>query len=169
MEREIHSRDMLQKAREIDSSDTVVLFPAKYGDKWLRQLRQQFSRSTLINFNFLGTEVLLPKFTLTTDIFKMTNRYLILQEKKLLLRASRYLLTTNDNPEAIAELLREAPWIRLSLFRWGIDVDFWQAMCSQGQAKQQLGIDADDCVIVLSQRLIPDYQVDRFLEALAKA
>lgn len=167
--REVHSLEMLHKAKEIDFPDTVVLFPARNDTKWLRQLRQQFNRSNLIHFNFLSTGLLLPQFVPSGNIFKLANRFLIMRAQKSLLRGIRSLLTTSDNPEALAQLRREAPWIRLPMFRWGLDTDFWQAMCSKEQAKKQLGIEADDCVIVLSQRLIPEYQLDRFLEALAKA
>ena len=58
--------------------------------------------------------------------------------------------------------------INISEFNFGIDIDFWQSDKSKQQARQTLNIPIDKYIIFLSQRLVPEYQIEKFIQTISR-
>jgi len=162
------SRPMLRWLRKQDSPDTVFLVPVNLYDVWVKKMILSVRFSHILYYNFLNTSLMLPRPLDPCQPLKAANRWLINREQKRWLGRVEHLLVANDNPGALSRLLEIYPGIRPHYFGWGLDLDFWKPVRSKAEARERLGVAPDKFMIVLAQRLVPPYQVDRFIEALAR-
>ena len=165
---EDYSASMLDYARLTNNSETVLLIRATEFTRGTGKLLAAMNKARVIRYHFLNNQILLPVPISTLNPLKAINRWLINREKNLWLRGSKNVLTSYNNPEALDEFQRRYPELNVFLFKQGMDLDFWKPVIPKQGARRSLGIPSDLFVIVLSQRLIPDYQLDRFIEALAR-
>lgn len=163
---EIFSAEIVQKVCEHDGEDTVFMLPVSVDTKWTREITKSIRSGAILYFNFLNSSILLP-FPYANNLLKNINRWFANQERKNWLRRVDNLLTMDDNPDALAKVQTLYPNMRINYFMWGYDLDYWSPVVSKFEARKDLGISSDTYVIFLSQRLVHEYQIDRFIEALA--
>lgn len=165
---EIYSETIIKQIGEYDDKDTVFMLPAKEYSLWLTEILATIKMSKILYFYFLNNEMLLTNPIHTVNPLKAVNRLLLNREKLLGMREVRDLLISNNNPEAQNKLQQKYPLLRMFFFKNGMDLDFWRPVMSKSEARKLLAIPSDSFVIVLSQRLIPDYQIDRFIETVSR-
>jgi len=78
------------------------------------------------------------------------------------------LLTSYSDSEAVKKAEQINPNLKASKFVWGLDFDYWYPIIDKETARRKLKIPVEAFVILLSQRLVPEYQVDRFIEVIAQ-
>ena len=151
------------------NKDRLVLFvSSKPHNHLISGLINVLRPYKLIHYNFVSTKLLLVNSPGTLNPIKYAHRFSIAWEKKKWLNRVSNLLTPNDNPEALKELKYRYPDINVFLFETGLDFDFWKPVMSREQARTKLDIPQGSFVIVLSQRLVPEYQVDKFIKVMAQ-
>lgn len=163
----VYSEDILAKVRDYDNENTVFMLPAAVYNKWLAGVIAAINEANIIYYNLLNNGVLLPSSINTANPFKALNRGLINLEKYLWLKKMRVLLTPNTEPQAVKQLKTRYPQMSIYELKWGLDQEFWQRVITRDEARSKLGIDPGQYVVLLSQRLVPEYQLDRFIEAVA--
>lgn len=166
--RELQSPVMLDHARSMNRRDFVVMVPATVYTHWLGEFIACFPSARFLHYNFLNSQKMLPELVRTPHPLKYLNRLLLEREKRHWMSRVKNLLTSNDNPGALAKLHENYPGMNIFLFKQGMDLQFWQATMSRSEAKAKLGIPDDDYAIVLSQRLVPEYQVDKLITVVSR-
>ncbi len=166
-DRAIYSEEMLEEAADYNNSNTVVFIPATVLTPFTRDLQKAFSQAQIIHYNLVNTKLLLPAHAHTTNPVKHMHRHQLDKAKHQSLRSMKNLLTTNDNPAALQQLIDGYPDINVHTFRLGLDLDFWTRTKTRAEARAGLGISQDSFVLVTSQRLVPEYQIDKLIGALA--
>jgi glycosyltransferase involved in cell wall biosynthesis len=167
LSRETYSKEMLREAKRQSTSGTVFLLPVMSKTKWFRKFKNNIKTSYVLRVHGLSSSLLLGNFSRSRNILKTVNRWRLSREHAAIMREVQHLLITNDDPQAISLVEEKYPWINLFHFVWGLDLDYWKPICSKWEARENLGIEQEDFVILLSQRLVPAYQVDKFLQALS--
>jgi glycosyltransferase involved in cell wall biosynthesis len=165
--RENYSQGILDQIHKNDAKGTVFMLPAAVYSRWMKEIIGSIQQASILHYNLLNNRLLLPNRVKTGNPFKALNQCLINLEKTSALTRVQALLTPNTDPHAITRLNREFPEISVYELKWGLDHDFWQAVIGRDEAREILGIDSCEYVIVLSQRLVPEYQVDKFIQAVA--
>lgn len=165
---EIFSQEIVEYVKKHDDGNTVFILPAKVFSRWLWVIFGSIKRSRVLFYNFLNSGLLLPNETKPRHLGKRVNNCLMNREKSLWMKRTLNLLTSSDNPEALARLSQLYPDLRLFYFKMGMDFDFWYPVMPKKTARESLHIPNEKFVIILSQRLVPEYQVDKFIEVLAR-
>ncbi len=165
--RRIHSQGMIDRIRKYDRDETVFFISAAYYLTYLKNSINRIDKAKVLYYNFLNTQKLLPLDYSFTKPLRTVSAVLLNGEKAAGMRRVKNLLTASDNCEALAELKRTYPQMKVHLYQMaGLNLDFWKPVMSKNESRALLGIALSKFVIVLSQRLVPEYQIDRFLEVI---
>ncbi len=121
----------------------------------------------VLYYHFLNSEFLLPQFDFSINPLKLIHRMLINRQKAIRLK---YI----ENLQVLSEELKESVQSRYTakrvfLARLGIDLSFWKNVVTKDEARNKAGLDSDSFVFLMSQRLVPEYQIDKWLKALSFA
>jgi glycosyltransferase involved in cell wall biosynthesis len=153
---------------ECSSQDKVtVLLPTTVDFSRFLHAKIQELNPHVLYYHFLNSEFLIPQFDFSINPLKLIHRLLINGQKALRLR---YI----DNLQVLSEELQETvqskyPAKNVFLARLGIDLSFWQNVVTKDEARNNAGLDIDSFVFLMSQRLVPEYQIDKWLQALSEA
>lgn len=165
---ETYSSLIIEEICKQDIQGTIFMLPAKMYTYWLDRIIKSIRNANILYYNFLNSRLMLPSPINTYNPLKAINRWLINREKTKWLKRVKHLLTTNDNSEAISEIRKKNRNITIYYFLWGLALDFWKPVLKKQEARRSLGIPKDLFVIVLSQRLVPEYQIDKFIEVMSR-
>jgi glycosyltransferase involved in cell wall biosynthesis len=165
---DIYSNEILKWAKRYDGKDTIFMLPIIPERLIEKKIIISLKQSKVLYYNFLNSERILPSKVNTLNPLKRINRLLINYNKMKWLKKVKNLLSVNDNPKAQEKLKIMIPNINIFLFRTGLDCDYWRPVVDKVEARRILNIPQDSFVILLSQRLVPEYQVDKFIECLTK-
>lgn len=166
--RKIFSPGILDQVGEHDRKDTVFLVSIKSHMTYINKIIKTLKNAKLIHYNFINSEYMLPNYGKNTNLFKTAGQFISNRSKIRGVKSIRNLLTMNDNPDALSRLKELSPSINIFNFMWGYDLDFWRPIISKTEARESLGISKDKYVILLSQRLVPEYQIDEIIIALSE-
>lgn len=165
---EIFSDELLKYIRDNDSPDTVFMFPITKPTPWLHKITSAVRHGKILHYNFLNSSLMLPTRFEGSGIIKKVGILLANRAKTAWMGRVKNLLTMHDNPQALSTLQALYPALRIFYFMWGYDLDYWKPVLGKKAARKELGLPQAGFIIVLSQRLSPEYQVDRVIEALSK-
>lgn len=165
---EIYSSELVREVMTENMDNTVVMLPTTVRTPWIADIIKAANKTKIIYYNFLNSSLMLPIEIETIHPLKIINRLLINRERLNWLQKIDGLLTTNDNPLAIERLLQLNPNMKVFYFYWGIDIEYWKPYITKEQARKELGLDAGEFILLLSQRLVPVYQIDRFIEVMSR-
>jgi len=164
----LYSRDLLILAKCYDSENTIFMIDAQFYKYINVKLINTIKKSKILFYHFLNSKLLLPDSINNINPLKIINNLLIRYNKIRWLKGIKNLLTSNNNPEALNNLKKIFPIINIFLFEFGLDCDYWRPVVDKVEARRILNIPQYSFVILLSQRLVPEYQVDKFIECLTK-
>ncbi len=165
---EIYSQEILDQVESHDGRNTIFMMPATPLSLWKREIAKRINESRVLFTHFINAGLLLPMPVRTFNPLKAMNRWLINKEKGELLNMIQNLLVSNNNPESLEQIRRGYPCLAVFMFHNGMDLDYWKALMTKSEARSILGLPRDKFLILLSQRLVPPYQVDKFIEVLAR-
>lgn len=162
------SEKYTDEIRHNDNQDTIFLVPVSIHRLWFRRAIMQVRKADLLYITLLNSELMLTGPVETRNPLKaIYRRYQNFIKDKWMKRV-RNLLVQNDNPKAIVKIKAAYPLMNVHLFQMGLDLNFWKPLQLKQESRILLGIPADIFVIVLSQRLVPLYQIDRFIEVVSR-
>lgn len=164
---EIYSQELLLEAKKLDGAGTVFILPALSKSQWINKFRKTIKKSLILRAHGLSSSLLLGNYCRSRNIFRQLNRWFLSREHAVSMRDIQHLLITKDNPQAISLLKQKYPWINVFFFVWGMDLEYWKPLYTQKEARKMLEVDQEIFFILLSQRLVPAYQVDKFLQTLS--
>jgi len=165
---EIYSDKLLQSVMKLDSPDTVFMLPVSRHTHWMRRINSAVKLGKILHYNFLNSSLMLPVRYGGKSITKAIGTFMANRIKSAWMYRVKNLLTMKDSPQALATFQALYPALRIFYFMWGYDLDYWKPVLGKKAARKDLGLPQAGFVIVLSQRLSPEYQVDRVIEALSK-
>ncbi len=164
---ELYSDIIRVNVREFDTKQTVFMLPSTVRSNWMKDIVGDVKNAKVLYYNLLNDCIMLPSTISSTNPFKAMNHYLLNREKVQWLGSMNNLLTGNSNPEAVEQIRSDYPQMNIFPLTLGVDLEFWRRDKTKKESRVYLGIDPDCYVLVLSQRLVPEYQVDRFIETIA--
>lgn len=165
---EIYSQSIIEELKNYNDINTVIMLPATVRTKWMVSLLESIRDTRHLYYHYLNEALLLPSKINTFNPFKAYNRYLLNKEKLKWLKKMNVLLTGYSNPDALNRTEKINPNLKAIRFEMGLDLDFWYPVIDKATARRKLNIPNETFVILLSQRLVSEYQVDRFIEVIAK-
>ena len=165
---EIYSQSIIEKLKNYNDINTVIMLPATARTKWMVSILESTRNAKHLYYNYLNDALLLPSKINTFNPFKAYNRYLLNKEKLKWLKKMNVLLTGYSNPDALNRAEEINPMLKAIRVKLGLDLDFWYPVIDKAAARRKLNIPNETFVILLSQRIVPEYQVDRFIEVIAK-
>ncbi len=165
---DLYSIEILRWAKRNDDIDTIFMLPITAERLIEKKIISSLKKSQILYYNFLNSERILPSTFKTFNPLKIINQLLIKYNKMKWLKKVKNVLSVNDNPEALEKLKKIRPNINIFLFEFGLDCDFWKPVVDKVEARRVLNIPYDYFVIILSQRLVPEYQIDKFIECLQR-
>jgi glycosyltransferase involved in cell wall biosynthesis len=164
-----YSKVMLEHARQYDRENVIFFIPSTEIYPFRDKLIKATSLSRKVHYNALNTKVLIPSLQFSYNPVLLIHRLLL---KRVCLRnllQIRNLMTQEDNPLALKQIKEKNPEMNIFTFRIAnFDLDFWKQDISKEAARKQLNIPDDLFVMVLSQRLVPVYQIDKFIEVISQ-
>lgn len=164
----LYSNKLLEYARANNKSNVILMFPSTVISPFKWDLFAILNNVRIIQYNFLNTKLMFPYIESTMNPIKFLHRTLISFEKKRNLSLMKNLLTSFDNPVIIEMIKSNFPHINIFEFKTGLDFNFWKMDISQKEARIQLKIPENKFVLFLSQRLVPEYQIDKFIEVVSE-
>lgn len=164
---EIWSDSYKQRMLENDTEDTVFLVPVGAHRLWLGPLVRSLKRAKLLYLTLLNSKLILPDTKYPTNPIRALKLLKINHTKKKSMGRVRNFLVQKDNPTALEKIKQTYPHLRIYHFQMGQDLEFWNRVTTKSEARKALGIPEKPFVIVMSQRLVPEYQIDRFIEVVA--
>lgn len=164
----LYSQSIIDRIKDCDDDNTVFMLPITKRDAWLDAAVKSVSKGRILYYNFLNSGSLLPGRMNVSNPRKAAAILISNRIKNKWMKRVEYLLTSEDNPQALDALTKKYGRMRFFYFKMGMDFDFWWPMVPKIVARDKLGIPKEKFVILLSQRLVPEYQVDRFIEVLAR-
>jgi glycosyltransferase involved in cell wall biosynthesis len=164
---EIYSEQILRDIEKNDTTDTVIMLPSGVYDRWLNNIIGSIKKAVIVYYNLLNISKLLPETAATANPLKALNRYFLTIQKSKCIKRMKILLTGHNDPQVMEGLHSINPMLKVFDIDWGLDHDFWYPAITKEQARVRLDIPQNEYLIILSQRLVPEYQVDRFIEVLS--
>jgi glycosyltransferase involved in cell wall biosynthesis len=165
---EIQFKNIGEYISQNDNESTIFMFPTYVYYRWLNLAVQSVRRGRILYYNFLHPRLMLPQPIATINPLKACNYHLINMKKKAWLRRVDNLYSGYIEPEDLEMIKGINPDIRIFRRIFGMEPEKWVRDKTREQARKLLGIAPEHYVIVLSQRLVPEYQVDHFIEALSR-
>jgi glycosyltransferase involved in cell wall biosynthesis len=163
-----YSKQIIKYAKANNNESVILMVPATVFNPLIKILMKSMKKATIIHYNFLNTKLLLPTVERCFNPLRLLHRYLLSKHKFNELRSMKYLLTQNDGSEDLDILRDKFDHIRLFFFKLGLDHDYWQQDKTVEEARRELDIPLSKFVIFLSQRLVPEYQIDKFIQAISE-
>jgi len=164
----LYSQELLKSAKSYDNENTIFMIDAQFYKYINVKLVNIIKQSKILFYHFVNSKLLLPNNIININPLKIINNLLIRYNKIRWLKGVKNLLTSNNNPEALNKLKKIFPTMNIFLFEFGLDYDYWRPVIDKVEARRILNIPQDPFVILLSQRLVSEYQVDKFIECLTK-
>ena len=165
---EIYSQSIIDELKNYDDYNTVIMLHATVRTKWMVSILGSIRNAKHIYYIYINVSKLLPLKISCLNPLKALSTYLINKEKLQWLKNMNILLTSYSDSEAVKKAEQINPNLKASKFVWGLDLDYWYPVIDKEAARKKLKIPAEAFVILLSQRLVPEYQVDRFIEVIAQ-
>lgn len=164
----VSSESIIAQVKLKDNSETIFMLPVTRKPSWIDDVINSIGQARIIHYNFLNSSLMLPQLLRTCNPLQILRHELLNRGKAHRLRKIRNLLTMNDNPQALCQLHKRYPQMKIFNFMWGYDLEYWQPIAGKNVARKDLGILDDRFMVLLSQRLSPEYQVDKVIIALSK-
>ena len=168
LRKELYSKSIIEELKKYDDNNTVLMLPATVRTKWMVSILGSIRNAKHIYYIYINDSKLLPLKISCLNPLKALSTYLINKEKLQWLKNMNILLTSYSDSEAVKKAEQINPNLKASKFVWGLDLDYWYPVIDKEAARKKLKIPAEAFVILLSQRLVPEYQVDRFIEVIAQ-
>jgi glycosyltransferase involved in cell wall biosynthesis len=168
LRKEMYSQSIIDELKKYDDYNTVIMLPATVRTKWMKHVINFTYKGKHIYYIYINDSKLLPYKINTLNPFKAFSTYLVNKQKLKWLKKMNVLLTSYSNPDALSKVEKINPNLKMIKFVWGFDYDFWYSIIDKATARRNLNIPNEAFVILLSQRLVPEYQVDRFIEVIAQ-
>jgi len=164
----LYSNKLIDYARADNGSNVVLMFPSTVISPFKSDLFKAMNKARIIQYNFLNAKLMFPGIEKTLNPFQLMHRILLSLAKKRNLNSMKNLLTSFDNPVILEKIKANYPHINIFRFKTGLDFDFWKKDISLEEARKQVKIPENKFVFFLSQRLVPEYQIDRFIEVISE-
>ena len=165
------SLSVIHQINALRDNNTVFLLPATVETPFTRKTVNLLQKKNIpfIHYNLLNSKLLLPTIEHTNNPVKTIHRFFLAKKRKKHLQSIQYLLSTRDNSfdEFLNKFIKYAQF-EVFEFSLGVDLSYWNLHMTEKEAKAKLGIHEDEFVIFLSQRVVPNYQIDKFIIALSK-
>ena len=168
LRKELYSKSIIEELKKYDDNNTVLMLPATVRTKWMVSILGSIRNAKHIYYIYINDSKLLPLKISCLNPLKALSTYLINKEKLQWLKNMNILLTSYSDSEAVKKAEQINPNLKASKFVWGLDLDYWYPVIDKEAARKKLKIPAEAFVILLSQRLVSEYQVDRFIEVIAQ-
>jgi glycosyltransferase involved in cell wall biosynthesis len=163
-----YSKEIIECTKHNNKRNVTYFIPSTVNDPFIKELLSSIDKATIIYYNFLNNKLLLPDIEKSYNPLRLVHRYLLRKRKLNELRNIKYLLTYNDNSEALNILKANFPHIHINYFGLGLDCEYWKQDKTVEEARRYLNIPFDRYIIFLSQRLVPEYQIDKFIQTISK-
>jgi glycosyltransferase involved in cell wall biosynthesis len=163
-----YSKSMIEYAEKYNNSSTILFIPSKEIAPLSENLIKAFPLARKVHYNFLNTKLLLPSFVFSYNPIRLFHRFLLNRTNLRNLKGIKNLVTGEDNPLDLKKVKKINPEMSVFSFEFGVDLDFWKEDISKEEARKKLCIPNDQFIIVLSQRLVPEYQIDKFIEVISR-
>lgn len=164
----LYSKKLIEYARAYNKSNVVLIFPSTVISPFKSDLFKAMNKARIIQYNFLNAKLMFPGIEKTLNPFQLIHRSFLSLAKKRNLNSMKNLLTSFDNPVILEKIKANYPHINIFRFKTGLDFDFWKKDISNEEARKKLKIPEKKFVLFLSQRLVPEYQIDRFIKIVSE-
>jgi glycosyltransferase involved in cell wall biosynthesis len=163
----IYSKQLIEYAKKYNDKHVTFILPATDLSPFLDALVELLDKATILYRNLISTTLLLPITEWCFNPVRLLHRYLVAQKIYKCLKRIKYLLLLNDNPNALEILKAKFQNIQIFLFKIDLDFEYWSQDITVAEARNKLNIPLNKFVIFLSQRLIPGYQIDKFIQIIS--
>jgi glycosyltransferase involved in cell wall biosynthesis len=168
LRKELYSKSIIEELKKYDDNNTVLMLPATVRTKWMVSILGSIRNAKHIYYIYINDSKLLPLKISCLNPLKALSTYLINKEKLQWLKNMNILLTSYSDSEAVKKAEQINPNLKAIRFDMGLDFDYWYPIIDKETARRKLKIPVEAFVILLSQRLVSEYQVDRFIEVIAQ-
>jgi glycosyltransferase involved in cell wall biosynthesis len=162
----IFSKLVIEYARVFNNQNVIFMLPSTVISPFIETLVKSIDNANIIYYNLISTSLLLPTIEYCFNPLRLLHRYLLRRRNLQHIKTIKHLLTLNDHPHALQNLKMEFGHIKEYLFKIGMDFEYWKQDKTVEDARKLLSIPLNKFVIFLSQRLIPGYQIDKFIQAI---
>lgn len=145
--------------------ETLFLFGA-VETTFINRLYKRVKRKPHARIHWISTKLLLPPQVFSANPLVVLNRIRLSTKSIQNLKRIKHLICGQNY--ANSRLQKYNSRISVHDIGLGQDLKFWEPVISKEAARVKLSFRADEFVIVLSQRLVPEYQIDKFINVLAK-
>jgi len=144
--------------------DTVVLLATTVECSRLLHKKIKKHARHVLYYHFLSSESLFPGIAFSFNPLALFHRTLLyLQARRRIKHIQHIQFLSEELAEKFAGRYHGK---RTHLARIGMDLSFWQHQRSREVLREEKGIGKDVFVFLLSQRLVPEYQIDKWLQAV---
>jgi len=143
----------------------ILLLPA-VRKKLTVRLYYRFRKSiNIINTHFLNCESLVQSKKHSFNLLKNIHSYIKFKQQFYFLKKFTSLVVAHKKLMPKLETIING---RVYFNTFGTDLSFWKNIKSKSEARKKLGISCDKKIILLSSRLVPEYQIINVLKMVSK-
>jgi hypothetical protein len=164
----LYSKEMIDFSQSYNHEGNVLFHPATIHNPGKSELFKSISKLKIIHTHFLNDALLLPSFDFSFNPKVLLQNAVKYFAKKNNLHQMNYLISTNNNPKARKLISEKYENINIYDFTIGIDLTFWDQEIAEEKARALLNLSGNLFVFLLSQRLVPEYQIEKFIETVSK-
>ena len=148
-----------------ENKKIIILMPA-VRKKITVNIQKKFGNSIqIINTHFLNCKSLVCKKENTINIFRNIHNYVKFQQQSFFLKQITDLVVAHKK---YIPNLNKVINGKVYFNTFGTDLSFWKKNDSKQSARQKLNLSKRKKIILLSSRLIPDYQIISVLKMISK-
>lgn len=162
------SNQMINYVKQFNQENVILFIASSEINSFRSDLINVVPLARKVYFNFLNAKVLEPSLSFSFNPFRLLHRLLLLKSKLNNLKEITNLMTSEDTTNVLKKIQKINLNMNVFTFNFGLDLDFWKEDKSRIEARNILRIPSDRFVIVLSQRLVPEYQIDKFIEVISR-
>jgi glycosyltransferase involved in cell wall biosynthesis len=144
----------------------TILMPTTVDFSKFLYARISRNNPRILFYHFLDPEFLIPGVSTSWNPIKAIHRTMINHQKAVRMNLINNLQVLSE--ELQKDLIVKYPAKKIMLAKIGIDLSFWVNIISREQARESLGISSNTFLFLLSQRLVPEYQVDKWIQSLVR-
>lgn len=157
------SKAILKALYECNGDNTILVLSTSH----IHLTKQMVGHKLkILHVHFINTKLLLPIPLTVFNPVRFLHRFLYNIKQRNIVKSFKYLVT--ENTEGTDEIKSINPIVKVYNQRWEIDLAYWQRNFSKQEARNALKIPKNQYIFVLSQRLVPEYQIDKLIRVISQ-
>jgi glycosyltransferase involved in cell wall biosynthesis len=163
-----YSKLLIDYIKIVDKESNIVFLPNSVMTPFIYEIMDCIHFAHVVHFDFLNIRLSLPVKIWHKNPLKVAHRFLLNKKLDLHYNKIKSVFFADYDPDIIAILQKRYPHLKIYEFILGTELNYWKKEMTKIEARKLLRLPAEAFIIILSQRLVPEYQIDKLISIVPK-